>query len=141
MKDGDIKLSPEEVFVVCVVLNTAEYCLDTTKQLEEKLKEKVDEEQRESVDLNAEVDMFHEVISNCVQLLTRCLETNCEAALIAMTKMKWDNIEEVGDCSPYVTQMSKHISQLVPSIRSNLSNSRKYFTNFCLKFVNSFIPR
>ena len=30
-----------EVTMICIVLCTAEYCLDTTQQLEDKLKEKV----------------------------------------------------------------------------------------------------
>lgn len=58
-----------------------------------------------------------------------------------MTKTKWEQIEEVGDTSLYVSQMGKNMATMVPFIRSSFSSDRKYFTNFCMKFVNSFIPR
>lgn len=141
LKDGDIKLTPEEQYVTCCILNTAEYCLDTTSQLEEKLKQKVDMLKEDEVDLNEEQDSFHKVISNAIQLLVRALETQCDAALTAMTKTKWDQIEEVGDTSLYVSQMGKMIAQMVPFVRSSINNTRKYFNNFCMKFASSFIPR
>ncbi|CAH2021099.1 unnamed protein product [Acanthoscelides obtectus] len=34
-----------------------------------------------------------------------------------------------------------HLKTTVPIIRDNLSHSRKYFTKFCIKFVDSFIPK
>eukprot|EP00041_Stephanoeca_diplocostata_P000373 m.14441 g.14441 ORF g.14441 m.14441 type:complete len:903 (-) comp10450_c0_seq1:269-2977(-) len=141
LKDGDVKLTPEEQYVTCCLLNTAEYCLETTSQLESKLKEKVAPEQRDKVDLNEEQDAFHEVISNAIQLLVRALETQCEPSLVTMSKVKWESIVEVGDTSYYVTQMGKNVATMVPFVRSSFSSDRKYFTNFCMKFVNSFIPR
>jgi len=44
LKEGNqelSKFSPEEQRLVCSILCTAEYCLDTSQQLEDKLKEKV----------------------------------------------------------------------------------------------------
>eukprot|EP00053_Salpingoeca_punica_P016055 m.149724 g.149724 ORF g.149724 m.149724 type:complete len:855 (+) comp16865_c0_seq1:404-2968(+) len=140
-KDAEVRLTTEEQYVTCCILNTSEYCLDTTKQLEEKLKSVVDPSQVASINLNDEQDLYNELISNCVQLLMRSLESQLEPSLTAMTKMKWDGFEEVGDTSPYVLQMGRQITMTVPLIRANLSSSRKYFTNFCLKFANSFIPR
>ena len=32
-------------------------------------------------------------------------------------------------------------SQVIPLVRDNLASSRKYFTQFCVKFVNAFIPK
>ena len=68
LKEGEAsKLSEEEQWRVCSILATAEYCMDTTSQLEEKLREKVDPALRASLDLSAEQDMFHtEVTSVCV---------------------------------------------------------------------------
>ena len=60
LKEGEAsKLSEEEQWRVCSILATAEYCMDTTCQLEEKLREKVDPALRASIDLSAEQDMFH----------------------------------------------------------------------------------
>lgn len=49
--------------------------------------------------------MFHEVISTSVQVLVKGLETACEPALASLVKIKWDGIEEVGDTSPFVSQV------------------------------------
>jgi hypothetical protein len=58
-----------------------------------------------------------------------------------MTKIQWQNINNVGDQSPFVNQIITNFKQVIPVIRDNLATSRKYYTQFCLKFVNSFIPK
>ncbi|KAK7087757.1 vacuolar protein sorting-associated protein 53 homolog [Littorina saxatilis] len=142
LKEGEAsKLSEEEQWRVCSILATAEYCMDTTCQLEEKLREKVDSALRASIDMSTEQDMFHTVISSCIQLLVQDLEAACEPALTAMSKMPWSTIEAVGDQSGYVTAITGHLKQNLPVIRDNLLSSRKYFTQFCVKFANSFIPK
>lgn len=50
-------------------------------------------------------------------------------------------MDTVGDQSPYITAITTHLKTTVPIIRENLSQSRKYFTQFCIKFANSFIPK
>ncbi|XP_063216912.1 vacuolar protein sorting-associated protein 53 homolog isoform X2 [Bacillus rossius redtenbacheri] len=142
LKEGEVtRYTGEEQSRVCSILTTAEYCLETTQQLEEKLKEKVDANLRDKISLSQEQDMFHNVISNCIQLLVQDLEAACEPALLAMNKISWQNIDTVGDQSGYVTAVTSHLKQTVPSIRDNLASSRKYFTQFCVKFANSFIPK
>ncbi|PIK58739.1 putative vacuolar protein sorting-associated protein 53-like [Apostichopus japonicus] len=135
------KFTADEQYRVCSILVTAEYCLDTTQQLEEKLKEKIDSSLQEQISLSGEVDVFHGVISNCIQLLVQDLESACEPAMTAMNKVNWSSIETVGDQSGYVNAITTHISRTVPVVRENLASARKYFTQFCIKFVNSFIPR
>ncbi|XP_063061095.1 vacuolar protein sorting-associated protein 53 homolog [Engraulis encrasicolus] len=135
------KFTVEELCLICSILSTAEYCLATTQQLEEKLKEKVDTSLMERINLSGEMDTFSTVISNSIQLLVQDLDAACDPALTAMSKMPWQSVEHVGDQSPYVTSVIMHIKQNVPIIRDNLAATRKYFTQFCIKFTNSFIPK
>ncbi|XP_007935623.1 vacuolar protein sorting-associated protein 53 homolog [Orycteropus afer afer] len=135
------KFTLEELCLICSILSTAEYCLATTQQLEEKLKEKVDVSLTERINLTGEMDTFSTVISSSIQLLVQDLDGACDPALTAMSKMQWQNVEHVGDQSPYVTSVILHIKQNVPIIRDNLASTRKYFTQFCIKFANSFIPK
>ncbi|KAG8451759.1 hypothetical protein GDO86_003814 [Hymenochirus boettgeri] len=135
------KFTTEELCLICSILSTAEYCLATTQQLEEKLKEKVDLTLTERINLTGEMDTFSTVISNSIQLLVQDLDSACDPALTAMSKMQWQNVEHVGDQSPYVTSIILHVKQNVPIIRDNLASTRKYFTQFCIKFANSFIPK
>lgn len=135
------KFTVDELCLICSILSTAEYCLATTQQLEEKLKEKVDKPLVERINLTGEMDTFSTVISNSIQLLVQDLDAACDPALTAMSKMPWQSVEHVGDQSPYVTSIIMHIKQNVPIIRDNLASTRKYFTQFCIKFTNSFIPK
>uniref|UniRef100_A0A8C1NXM1 Vacuolar protein sorting-associated protein 53 homolog n=1 Tax=Cyprinus carpio TaxID=7962 RepID=A0A8C1NXM1_CYPCA len=125
------KFTMEELCLICSILSTAEYCLATTQQLEEKLKEKVDKPLMERINLTGEMDTFSTVISNSIQLLVQDLDAACDPALTAMSKMPWQSVEHVGDQSPYVTSVIMHIKQNVPIIRDNLASTRKYFTQFC----------
>jgi len=64
LKEGDvIKLTEDEQCQTCSILCTSEYCMETTQQLEDKLKEKVDPELVEKIDLRAEQDIFHKSVS------------------------------------------------------------------------------
>ncbi|KAG1693746.1 Vacuolar protein sorting-associated protein 53 [Nymphon striatum] len=142
LKEGEVtRFTQEEQCRICSVLTTAEYCLETTQQLEVKLKQRVDQDLAEKINLNSEQDIFHNVISNCIQLLVQDLEAACEPALTALIKIQWQSVEAVGDQSSYVTAITTHIRHMVPVIRDNLASSRKYFTQFCVKFANSFIPK
>ncbi|KAF7990155.1 hypothetical protein HCN44_009890 [Aphidius gifuensis] len=142
LKEGEItRFSKEEQSRICCILTTAEYCLETTQQLEEKLKEKIDKLYAEKINLTQEQDLFHNVISNCIQLLVQDIESACESALIAMIKIQWSTIEGVGDQSHYVNTIISQLRQTIPVIRDRLSSCRKYFTQLCVKFVSSFIPK
>lgn len=86
LKEGT-RLERNEQRRICTILTTAEYCLETVQQLEDKLKEKIDKELSEKVNMSQEQDIFHTVISSSIQLLVQDLETACDASLAVMTKV------------------------------------------------------
>ncbi|XP_044261324.1 vacuolar protein sorting-associated protein 53 homolog [Tribolium madens] len=142
LKEGEItRFTKDELAKICCILSTAEYCLETTQQLSDKLKEKIEPALADQIDLSKEQDNFHKVISNSIQILVQDLENACEPALTAMSKIQWQNVDTVGDQSPYITAITTHFKTTIPIIRDNLSHTRKYFTQFCIKFANSFIPK
>lgn len=142
LKEGETaKFSKEEQSRICCILTTAEYCSETTQQLQEKLREKTDKCYSDKINLSQENDIFHNVISNCIQLLLQDLEAACESALTAMTKVQWSSVEVVGDQSNYVNTIIAHLRQTIPTIRDRLSSCRKYFTQLCVKFASSFIAK
>lgn len=142
LKEGEMaRYTKDERILICKILTTSEYCLETVQQLEEKLKEKIDVTFNEKIDLSEEMDQFHRVISHCIQILVQDIENVCDSALVVMTKVQWQNISNVGDQSPYINSIISHFKQGIPVIRDNLATSRKYYTQFCHKFINSFIPK
>ncbi|CAG2123413.1 unnamed protein product, partial [Medioppia subpectinata] len=73
--EGGVKvLSKSELCQVCSVLLTANYCLETTQQLEKKLQERVDQTLTDKINMSPELDIFHGIISNCIQLLIHNIE-------------------------------------------------------------------
>lgn len=60
LKEGDMpKLTKDEQIKICCILTTGEYCLETTQQLAEKMKEKIEPNLAEQIDLTQEQDNFH----------------------------------------------------------------------------------
>lgn len=60
LKEGDLpKLTKDEQIKICCILTTGEYCLETTQQLSDKLKEKIDTNLVDQIDLTQEQDNFH----------------------------------------------------------------------------------
>ncbi|XP_055858005.1 vacuolar protein sorting-associated protein 53 homolog [Episyrphus balteatus] len=142
LKEGESqRFTKNDLVRICCVLTTAEYCLETVQQLEDKLKDKVTPAYVNKIDMSEEKDIFHRTISNCIQLLVQDLENGCETSLTVMSKVQWQNISNVGDQSPFINTIIAHFKQSIPTIRDNLATSRKYFTQFLHKFVSSFIPK
>ena len=127
--------------MICSCLVTVEYCLDTTIQLEEKMKQKAENNLADQINFSSELDMFHSVTGNCVGLLVQELDFACEQGLSNMVKVCWSGVEQVGDQSQYISQIVQAMRAMVPRLRDCLQTSRKYFTQFCIKFVSSFIPK
>ncbi|XP_054154462.1 vacuolar protein sorting-associated protein 53 homolog [Oppia nitens] len=140
--EGGVKvLSKSELCQVCSILLTANYCLETTQQLEKKLQEKVDQTLTDKINMNSEFDIFHGVISNCIQLLIHNIEAGCESAFNLMIKTNWSAVETPIGQSSYITHITSQLQQLFPFIRDNLQEARKYFTQLCNKFALTFIPK
>ena len=139
--DESVRFSPGDQMMICSCLVTVEYCLDTTTQLEEKMKQKVDPDMAARISFSNELEVMQTITTDCVGLLVRELEASCRPALSAMTKLSWAGIEQVGDQSQYVTSLVSVMRATVPRIRDALQTSRKYFTQFCIKFSSQFIPK
>ena len=142
LKEGEtVRFSAGDQVVICSSLVTVEYCLDTTLQLQDKMKQKVEANLVDKITFSGEVELLQSVTTNCVSLLVQELEAGCQQAMLTMTKVNWAGIEQVGDQSQYVSVLVSSMRSMVPRLRDCLQTSRKYFTQFCVKFVSNFIPK
>ncbi|KAJ5893334.1 mRNA export factor mex67 [Penicillium taxi] len=87
------------------VLNTADYCYTTCNQLEEKIKSRLDENLKQSVDLQSQADSFMGIASAVVRGLVRQVEVELEPCWREMRNTPWAKIEAVSDQSSYVGEM------------------------------------
>ena len=82
---GEIpRLTRDDQFLTCCILATADWCAETTQQLQEKLRERVP-----ALDMSPEMDVFYGIAQNALNLLAQDLEYAYDAALQAMTKIKF----------------------------------------------------
>ncbi|KAJ6037309.1 hypothetical protein N7540_001588 [Penicillium herquei] len=87
------------------VLNTADYCYTTCNQLEEKIKGRLDESLKQSVDLQSQADSFMGIASAAVRGLVRQVEVELEPSWREMRNTPWSKIEAVSDQSSYVGEL------------------------------------
>ncbi|GJJ76476.1 vacuolar protein sorting-associated protein 53 [Entomortierella parvispora] len=140
-KQGDKRpVNAEYLRSICVILNTADYSLTTTNQLEERLWANIDPEFVDQVSMETERQAFLHIISACTKALVRAVGSDYEPALVAMSKLPWATIEYVGDQSEYVSLIHGTLQTCVGTIQELITNKR-YFRTFCDKLIESFVSR
>ena len=65
---AELSLNREDLLVACSLLCTADYCLETTQQLEAKLKEKIDSAFKEKIDFSQEEEHFRRCVFVCLYM-------------------------------------------------------------------------
>ncbi|KAI8983955.1 Vps53-like protein [Mycotypha africana] len=123
-----------------LVLNTADYCSITTSQLEEKLKEKVDDTFREKVNLEGVKENFMRTASTSIDAMIKYLEQAVDPQMSQMTRLPWGTMDSVGDQSNYISQMLDIIRSNVNIIAQLIANKR-YFRTFHDRFAEFFITK
>ncbi|KAJ7902181.1 Vps53-like protein [Mycena olivaceomarginata] len=129
-----------------LVINTADYCQTTALQLEEKIREKINDEFKEKVSLQTERDQFLSVISAAIVVQLRELEAACEPAFTAMSRSSWATLKQVSGQSAYTVDLVNAVEQVVESVKP-LVEQKKYLRNFLdkacslilAKFTNSLV--
>ena len=113
-----------------LVLNTADYCYNTSIQLEEKIKTRVEHDLRQSVDLQSQADAFMGIASATVRALVRRVEVDIEPTWREMRNTGWSKMESVGDQSSYVGELLTRIKTRAAEILGMLAK-QQYARAFC----------
>ncbi|KAF2099364.1 hypothetical protein NA57DRAFT_74865 [Rhizodiscina lignyota] len=121
-----------------VIINTADYCYQTSNQLEEKIKGRIDEEFRSSVDLQSQADAFMGIASATIRALVRKVETECEPAWREMRNTPWGKLESVGDQSTYVALLLQRLQEKATEIIKYM-HKQQYSRAFCDNMVDSVV--
>ncbi|KAI4117668.1 MAG: hypothetical protein LQ345_002145 [Seirophora villosa] len=119
-----------------LVLNTADYCFNTCTQLEEKIKNRIDESARTSIDLQSQADAFMGIASATVRALVRRAEVDVEPSWREMRNTGWSKMESVGDQSSWVGEMLRRIKGRCEEILGML-HKQQYARAFCDNLVDS----
>ncbi|KAJ3186784.1 Vacuolar protein sorting-associated protein 53 [Irineochytrium annulatum] len=119
----------DDTRMACLIINTAEYCCQTTTQLEEKLVEKIDEKYKTKVNFAQEMEAFLTVSVIAITLVVHMVEVASDSAFTQMVRRPWGAMESVGDQSDYVTQIATSLFATADLIRRTLAGS-KYLRTF-----------
>ncbi|OAD79695.1 hypothetical protein PHYBLDRAFT_27506 [Phycomyces blakesleeanus NRRL 1555(-)] len=125
---------------VSLALNTADYCCMTTAQAKEKLKETIDPEYIDDVNLKDVQDAFMSAVSASIDNITRSLEISCDVQLQQMARLQWGTMDTVGDQSDYVSQLQDTIKRYATIVGKTIANKR-YFRTFSDRFVEAFMAK
>lgn len=129
-----------EVRNACMVLNTAEYCLNTSLQLENLVKEKIKPELTSDVSFQDERDGFNGVIAQCLGLVVRELEAAVEPSFAAMLRTPWKDLDNVSGRSAYIVDLVGSVKEIAAVVGTRIA-SPKYVRNFSDKCVNLIMGR
>ncbi|KAJ1304244.1 hypothetical protein OPQ81_005407 [Rhizoctonia solani] len=142
-KSMETRFNPAEIQKLCLVLNTADYCQTTAGQLEEKIKDKLTEEegQEESeFSMQEEQELFVSVISTCLTLLLRELESATDAPFQTLLKSNWGAIETVTGTSAWVEEVGTAMASVSKVVHDKVE-PKKYVRSFCDRASNALVTR
>ncbi|GAA5915432.1 hypothetical protein JCM6882_001421 [Rhodosporidiobolus microsporus] len=133
-RSGEGRPNMQELQTACLVLNTAEYCLETASQLEERLREVIDPTLRDRVSLQHEKDLFTSTVSSALLAILRELELTIDPAFAAMARSPWRDAEYVSSESAYVSELERGLKAVVGAVREGVEQ-KKYVRSTCDKVV------
>ncbi len=122
------------------MLNTAEYCQETTSQLEESLKERIAPDFRDRVTLAAERDLFTNSTSAALLAILHELELTIEPPFTQMVRSPWKDAEFVSSESEYVQELVRGVKVVVGVVREGLEQ-KKWLRSVCDKLVGLVLAR
>jgi vacuolar protein sorting-associated protein 53 len=127
---------------VVLVLNTADYCYNTSNSLEEKIKSRIDDNLKDSVDLSSQADSFMGIASAAVRGLVRRVEVDLEPSWREMRNMSWGRIESCENQSAYIAGLQNRIKDRASEILNMLHKqqyARAFADNLVELLANNYI--
>ena len=118
-----------------LVLNTADYCYNTSVQLEEKIKGRIESAFKSNIDLQSQGEAFMGIAAATVRALVRRVEVDIEPAWREMRNVGWSKLENVSDHSSYVSEMISKINSRAGEILGML-HKQQYARAFCDNLVD-----
>ncbi|KAL1954986.1 hypothetical protein VTO42DRAFT_393 [Malbranchea cinnamomea] len=125
-----------------MVLNTADYCYSTCNQLEDKIKGRVDEDLKQTIDLQSQADSFMGIASAVVRNLVRKVEVELEPAWKEMRNISWNKLDNVSDQSSFVSVLltsAKTKSEVILAMLHKQQYARAFADNLAEHISSNFI--
>lgn len=136
---AETKDQEEGVDIICLVLNTANYCSITVTQLEDKIKSLITpSELNTKVEFESQKDGFMKLINYCISLLIFKIETDLQMSWRELNNQNWKVLEEVVGESRYLNSVKDTITEDAKVIFNKISKV-SYIRNLIDKLLDSVI--
>lgn len=122
----------------CALIATADYCATTVEQLEESLREIVEEAYAEEVSFEKERERFSTLVAKAVRSLVAVVVADLRGSLGAVGRLDWANWNAVGDSSAFVEEVSSKLALVMPTLSSKLTKPHMRF--FLERLAIEFVP-
>ena len=136
-------LTEDDIRLVCVVVNTADFCRSRAEQFQRSFR-KCTDGSPDAITFQPEVGFIKKSVINAgVRLLTRLLMRQCEPAFTEMARTNWVAPRDTDNVSPYVSVVQDAVTENVPLVRKWLAAGvpgapSRFFELFCDQFVTAF---
>lgn len=131
------RLNEEDDYkTLALVVATADYCFNTTGQLEEKLQSTVDEQYKDQITFDREKGIFLEIVNTGIKMLVSRVESVLEYSWREMVNTNWAKLDSVGDQSSYVSELNKNLLAETEHVLKYTSK-KTYSRLVCDKIVES----
>lgn len=128
----------KRIDMACALIGTADYCTKTVEQLEESLRDAVEDAYAQEVTMVSERDKFTTTAAKAVRALVNVVCGDLRGSLAVISRTEWAEWSAVGDSSAYVEEISSKMSRLMPVLGSRLSKPHMRF--FLERFASELLP-
>jgi vacuolar protein sorting-associated protein 53 len=124
-----------EIKVLVLIVNTAEYCAETIAPLTESTRRALDPSFREKIDGSSSEDAYQSCIAKTLNTLVSSVTINAGISTEVL-RVNWATIESVGDHSKFVETCARTFLNASKIVCANAS-SENHFRFFCEKLASS----
>ena len=137
--DWRVYCQEKDEVAAAFIVNTCEYCQKTTTALADSIRRAIEPAFAERVDMTGAEDELLASGARALGILVLAVETRLNEPLLAMAKLPWGTLEDVGDQSEW----SRQVSQTFQSAGFTAGNvlDSLHARLLCDKLAASFTPR
>lgn len=125
-------------YVLCRLITTGQYCIDTIPALESIIKQSIRPTLRSKVDFQNQIDIFLDVVSHSVTVLSLGQIQRMSKDWETFKSFNWTQVEQVQvETSIHIKRMLRVFIDCIPRIRASVSSA--YFINICSKLATVYL--
>lgn len=113
-------LTEDDIKIICLVINTCDYCFNTITALSESIKSKLDEKYNDKIFFEASDDSMKEIRRQAFEILNNYIKIVCHDKMSIIYKQN-NEIEEIEGLSTYVSQVKSAFSSIITTSNTILN--------------------